>query len=189
MADYRLGAMETRFAHLIWENAPVSSGELVKLCEKELSWKKSTTYTMLRKLGDRGLLRNQSATVTALVGREQVRQRESQAVLERMPGLERLPEDGGIAERYRQPGAAGTVGLIRPLSRCFCAQCNRIRLTADGRLKPCLHSREEIPVRGLHGEALRQQIERAIRHKPERHGALSAQLRSEAGRAMHQIGG
>ena len=103
--------------------------------------------------------------------------------------LERLPEDGGIAERYRQPGAAGTVGLIRPLSRCFCAQCNRIRLTADGRLKPCLHSREEIPVRGLHGEALRQQIERAIRHKPERHGALSAQLRSEAGRAMHQIGG
>lgn len=112
-----------------------------------------------------------------------------QAVLERLPGLERLPEDGGIAERYRQPGAAGTVGLIRPLSRCFCAQCNRIRLTADGRLKPCLHSREEIPVRGLHGEALRQQIERAIRHKPERHGALSAQLRSEAGRAMHQIGG
>ena len=113
-----------------------------------------------------------------------------EAVLERLPRLEPAAvERAGVAERFCLPGATGTVGLIRPLSRCFCAQCNRIRLTADGRLKPCLHSREEIPVRGLHGEALRQQIERAIRHKPERHGALSAQLRSEAGRAMHQIGG
>lgn len=112
-----------------------------------------------------------------------------EAVLERLPGLERLPEDGGVAERYRLPGAAGTVGLIRPLSRCFCSRCNRIRLTADGCLKPCLHSREEIPVRGLHGEELRRQLERAIRHKPEQHGELSARLRSEADRNMNQIGG
>ena len=112
-----------------------------------------------------------------------------EAVLERLPQLERLPEDGGVAERYRLPGAAGTVGLIRPLSRCFCDRCNRIRLTADGCLKPCLHAREEIPVRGLHGEALRRQLEKAILHKPEQHGELSAQFRSEAGRAMNQIGG
>lgn len=85
--------------------------------------------------------------------------------------------------------AAGAVSLIRPLSRCFCARCNRIRLTADGRLKPCLHSREEIPVRGFHGEALRRQLEKAILHKPEQHGALSARFRSETGRNMNQIGG
>ncbi len=50
MEDYKLGNMELRFAGLIWEYAPIASGELVKLCEKELSWKKSTTYTMLRRL-------------------------------------------------------------------------------------------------------------------------------------------
>ena len=98
-------------------------------------------------------------------------------------------QDGGVAERYRLPGAAGTVGLIRPLSRCFCRQCNRIRLTADGCLKPCLHSREELPLRGLHGEQLRAQLERAILHKPEQHAELSARSRSQAARDMNQIGG
>ena len=53
--DNKLGAMEMRFAQLIWENEPINSGELVKLCEKELSWKKSTTYTMLRRLCQRGI--------------------------------------------------------------------------------------------------------------------------------------
>lgn len=112
-----------------------------------------------------------------------------EAVLERLPQLKHLPEDSGVAERYQLPGAAGTIGLIRPLSRCFCDRCNRIRLTADGRLKPCLHSREEIPIRGLHGEALRQQMKKAILHKPEQHGELSARFRSEADRNMNQIGG
>ena len=70
MTDYRLGAMETRFAQLIWDNAPVSSGELVKLCEKELSWKKSTTYTMLRRLCERGIFKNEDGAVTALMSRE-----------------------------------------------------------------------------------------------------------------------
>lgn len=112
-----------------------------------------------------------------------------EAVTERLPQLERLPEDGGVAVRYRLPGAAGTIGLIRPLSCCFCDRCNRIRLTADGCLKPCLHSHEEIPVRGYHGEALRSRLRQAVLHKPERHGALSAQLCSEAGRDMNQIGG
>ena len=121
-----------------------------------------------------------------------------EAVLERAPGLEPIDggsadggsaDGGGVAERYRLPGAAGTVGLIRPLSRCFCGSCDRIRLTADGYLKPCLHSREEIPLRGLHGEALRRQLEQAILHKPRQHGELSAQVRSQAARDMNQIGG
>ena len=112
-----------------------------------------------------------------------------EAVLRRLPQLERLPEDGGVAARYRLPGAAGTIGLIRPVSRCFCSRCNRIRLTADGQLKPCLHSREEIPIRGLHGEALRCRLRQAVLHKPERHGGLSARTLSQAGRDMNQIGG
>ena len=113
-----------------------------------------------------------------------------EAVLERLPRLEPAAvERAGVAERFRLPGAAGTVGLIRPLSRCFCAQCDRIRLTADGYLKPCLHSREEISVRGLHGPDLRRRLEQAIRHKPKQHSQLSASARSESARGMNQIGG
>ncbi len=113
-----------------------------------------------------------------------------ETVLERLPRLEPAAgERTGVAERFRLPGAAGTVGLIRPLSRCFCAQCDRIRLTADGYLKPCLHSREEISVRGLHGPDLRRRLEQAIRHKPEQHGQLSASARSESARGMNRIGG
>ena len=112
-----------------------------------------------------------------------------EAVLDRLPQLEPIERDSGVAERYRLPGAAGTVGLIRPLSRCFCGRCDRIRLTADGCLKPCLHSEEEIPLRGLHGQALRQRLEEAILHKPEQHGELSARSPSLAARNMNQIGG
>ncbi|NCB06383.1 MAG: GTP 3',8-cyclase MoaA, partial [Clostridia bacterium] len=87
------------------------------------------------------------------------------AVLTACPKL--LPlSPSGVAERYRLPGAAGTVGLIRPMTHSFCASCGRIRVTADGKLKPCLHSREEIPLRGLHGEALLQKMREGIWHKP-----------------------
>ena len=113
-----------------------------------------------------------------------------ETVLERLPGLRPVEEAySGVAERFRLPGAAGTVGLIRPLSRCFCAQCNRVRLTADGCIKPCLHSREEIPLRGLHGEALRKKLAEAVLRKPEQHGELSASTRSQSARDMNQIGG
>lgn len=71
MEDYRLGVVETRFAELIWANEPVSSGELMKLCARELEWKKSTTYTVLKKLCDRGLFRNTNGTVTSLVSRKE----------------------------------------------------------------------------------------------------------------------
>ena len=70
MEHYRLGEMEQKFAELIWLHAPISSGELVKLCERELSWKKSTTYTMLKRLCDRGIFENQKGAVTPLMSKE-----------------------------------------------------------------------------------------------------------------------
>ena len=70
MNDTKLGAVETRFAELIWANEPLTSGQLVKLCEEALSWKKSTTYTVLRKLCDRGLFQNEHGTVTSLMSRD-----------------------------------------------------------------------------------------------------------------------
>ncbi len=71
MAEYRLGEVEMRFADIIWKNEPLSSGELVKLCEKELNWKKSTTYTILHRLCERGLFRNERGRVTSLVTKEE----------------------------------------------------------------------------------------------------------------------
>ena len=59
MGDYRLASAEEKFAEMIWANAPISSTELVKLCEKEMNWKKSTTYTMLKKLCEKGIFQNQ----------------------------------------------------------------------------------------------------------------------------------
>ena len=61
MSDYKLGEVETRFAELIWENEPLGSGELVKICAEKLGWKKSTTYTVLRKLCEKGYFRNENA--------------------------------------------------------------------------------------------------------------------------------
>ena len=69
MEDMRLGVVESRFADIIWANEPVSSGELVKLCEKELKWKKPTTYTVLRKLCERGIFQNKDSVVTSLISR------------------------------------------------------------------------------------------------------------------------
>ena len=71
MEDKKLGAVEARFADLIWENAPIKSTALVRLCEKELGWKKSTTYTVLKKLCERGIFQNVDGTVSALVSREE----------------------------------------------------------------------------------------------------------------------
>ena len=111
-------------------------------------------------------------------------------VLQRIPELQPLPSaHGGVARLYALPGARGRVGLISPVSCSFCSQCNRIRLTADGYLKPCLHSGKELPLRGLHGEALREAIRTAVNAKPEAHAELSATERSDAGRNMNEIGG
>lgn len=71
MSITELGEVQLRFAEMVWANAPIASGELVKLCEKELGWKKSTTYTVLRKLCDKGLFENESGTVKARLTRAQ----------------------------------------------------------------------------------------------------------------------
>ncbi len=65
--DYRMGAAETRFAEIIWACAPLPSGELVKLSGEALGWKKSTTYTVLRRLCEKGLFRSENGLVTVLV--------------------------------------------------------------------------------------------------------------------------
>lgn len=67
----RLGAVETQFAHIIWENEPISSGELVKICAEKLEWKKPTTYTVLRKLCEKGIFRNEGSVVTSRMSREE----------------------------------------------------------------------------------------------------------------------
>ena len=82
MKDYKLGVMETKFAGLMWENTPISSGELVKLCEKELTWKKSTTYTMLRRLCDRGIFQNKDGTVTSLMSKQEFAALQSEKFIE-----------------------------------------------------------------------------------------------------------
>ena len=78
MADNGLGTMESRFADMIWEREPLSSTELVRLAEAELGWKKSTTYTVLKRLASRGLFKNENGTVTALVKRADYRAERSE---------------------------------------------------------------------------------------------------------------
>lgn len=70
MDNTSLGTIESRFADIIWRNEPLSSGELVKICEKELNWKKPTTYTVLRKLCERGIFKNEGGTVSSVISRE-----------------------------------------------------------------------------------------------------------------------
>ena len=82
MDDTRLGPVEARFADLIWENAPLSSGELVKLCAQELEWKKSTTYTVLKKLCERGIFRNEGGLVTPVLSRQDFYAKQSQRFVE-----------------------------------------------------------------------------------------------------------
>ena len=111
------------------------------------------------------------------------------AVLDRLPALEPLEEDGGTAKLYRLPGAMGRVGLISPLGAHFCGSCDRLRLTADGKLKPCLHSDAEYPIKGLDREAMAEVMREAILGKPEWHGTLDALNRSRSRRSMNRIGG
>ena len=111
------------------------------------------------------------------------------AVLEKLPEAEPLPQDGSVAMLYRLPGAKGNIGLISPVSAHFCGECNRIRLTADGKLKPCLHRQEEYSLKGMNFAGMKALMEDVIWNKPTWHGDLDALHRSQAGRNMNQIGG
>ena len=110
-------------------------------------------------------------------------------VLEKLPEAVPVPKDGGVAKLYRLPGAKGNIGLISPINAHFCGECNRIRLTADGKLKPCLHSSDEYSIKGLDKAGMKAVFEQAIRNKPAWHGDLDAVNRSKAGRNMNEIGG
>ena len=110
-------------------------------------------------------------------------------VLRKLPALEKLEEDGGAAKLYRLPGALGNVGLISPVSAHFCGSCNRLRLTADGKLKPCLHSDAEFSIKGLDRDGMAAVMKEAIASKPEWHGLLDYANRSQARRSMNRIGG
>ncbi|MDO4170850.1 MAG: BlaI/MecI/CopY family transcriptional regulator [Lachnospiraceae bacterium] len=71
MKELKLGVVESRFADIIWENEPLSSRELVELCEKELKWKRTTTYTVLKKLCDRGIFQNIKGSVSSKMSKEE----------------------------------------------------------------------------------------------------------------------
>lgn len=76
--EYKLGEIEMKFAELIWDNEPLPSGELARLCAKALCWKKSTTYTILRRVCDRGLFRNENGVVTSVVSKDEFLARQSE---------------------------------------------------------------------------------------------------------------
>ncbi|MBU7008797.1 BlaI/MecI/CopY family transcriptional regulator [Phosphitispora fastidiosa] len=83
MEEFKLFNAEYKFLDIIWGLEPINSTELTKVCMKELGWKKPTTYTMIRKLTQRGVLKNENATVTTLIRRDQVQKYESEALLEK----------------------------------------------------------------------------------------------------------
>ena len=82
MKNYRLGDMELEFANLIWENEPISSGGLVQLCEQKFSWKKSTTYTMLKRLCDKGIFQNNSGNVVSVLSKQEWFTKQSEGFVE-----------------------------------------------------------------------------------------------------------
>lgn len=82
--DLKLYDAEYRFACIVWENEPISSGRLAKLCEEKLDWKRTTTYTVLKKLCNRGIMQNKNATVTSLVKKEQIQRYESEEILKKV---------------------------------------------------------------------------------------------------------
>ena len=107
-------------------------------------------------------------------------------VLEKVPKLE-FDGVSGVAKIYKIKGQKGKIGLISPISCSFCSDCNRIRLTSDGKLKPCLHSKDEINLKGLSGEELEEVFKIGIFDKPEKHHLEEG--KSESARDMNKIGG
>lgn len=80
--EIELGEVQAAFADIIWANEPIGSGELVKLCEKELNWKKPTTYTVLRKLCEKGLFKNEDGIVSSVISKEEFNVSKSEKFVE-----------------------------------------------------------------------------------------------------------
>jgi cyclic pyranopterin phosphate synthase len=126
--------------------------------------------------------------------REFVSASEMLDALRRIGSLEPVagPPGNGPATYFRFPGAAGTVGVITPMSHNYCDRCNRMRLTADGRLRPCLFGALETPLRDAlrAGEALEPLIARTLSVKPERHALVQGSAVGSGGLlALSQVGG
>jgi cyclic pyranopterin phosphate synthase len=119
----------------------------------------------------------------------------SDEVLSRVASLGALAPDGGPprgngpAKYYKLDGAAGTVGVITPMTHTYCASCNRVRLTADGRLRTCLFGDHEVLLRDAlrHGRALEPLFRQALADKPKEHALL--QMKVGGLRALSQVGG
>ncbi len=110
-------------------------------------------------------------------------------VLEKLPDAVPKEPDGGVARLFALPNALGNIGLISPVSAHFCGACNRLRLTADGRILPCLHSDDEYRIKGMNEDEMREEMRKAILHKPKWHGEMSYAARTHTRRDMNQIGG
>lgn len=82
MSEIQLGVVESQFADIIWKNEPIMSSELVRLCEEQLTWKKSTTFTVLRRLCQKGIFQNNNGTVTSLISREEFYSLQSEKFVE-----------------------------------------------------------------------------------------------------------
>ncbi len=82
MSDYQMGTVESKFADIIWENEPISSTELSKRSEEILKWKKSTTYTVLKRLCDKGIFQNNKGTVTSLISKQEFYSLQSEKFVE-----------------------------------------------------------------------------------------------------------
>ena len=82
MEDMKLGLVESHFADIVWKHEPIHSGELARLCEKELNWKRTTTYTVLKKLCNRGIFRNQDGMVSSLISKAEFHAIQSEKFVE-----------------------------------------------------------------------------------------------------------
>ena len=82
MKDMKLGAIESRFAEIIWANAPLTTNQLIKLCAEELEWKRTTTYTVLKKLCDKGIFKTENSLVTALISKQEFEGMQSEQFVE-----------------------------------------------------------------------------------------------------------
>lgn len=103
MQDIELGEVQARFADIVWENEPVASGELVKICADKLGWKKPTTYTVLRKLCEKGLFKNENGTVTSVISREDFYSAKSEKFVEETFGGS-LPAFIAAFTSHKKPG-------------------------------------------------------------------------------------
>lgn len=82
MGDLKLGAVESRFAEIIWENEPLTTNQLIKICADELEWKRTTTYTVLKKLCEKGIFKMEDSVVTALISRQEFDAMQSEQFVE-----------------------------------------------------------------------------------------------------------